>query len=45
MRGWNDEATERLAMRKGESGIPGRADIQTLFDYIDFDEGRDPAAR
>ena len=45
MRGWNDEATERLAMRKRESGIPDRADIQTLFDYIDLDEGRDPAAR
>ena len=44
-RGWNDEATERLEMRKRESNIPERADIQTLFDYIDFDEGRDPAAR
>jgi hypothetical protein len=32
-------------MRKRESGIPDREDIQTLFDYIDFDEGRDPAAR
>ena len=44
-RGWNDEATERLVQRKNESGIPGRDDIQTLFDYIDLDEGRDPAAR
>jgi gluconokinase len=44
-RGWKDEATERLEMRKRESGIPDREDIQTLFDYIDFDEGRDPAAR
>ncbi len=39
-RGWNDEATERLEMRKRESSIPERADIQTFFDYIDFDEGR-----
>ncbi len=43
-RGWNDAATERLIMRKGESNIPDRDDIQTMFDYIDFDEGRDPAA-
>jgi len=44
-RGWNDEATPRLLQRKAESGIPDRADIVTFFDYIDFDEGRDPAAR
>jgi gluconokinase len=37
-RGWNDEASERLAMRKGESGISARDDIQTFFDYIDCDE-------
>ena len=41
-RGWNDEASERLAMRRMESGFPGREDIQTFFDYIDLDEGRDP---
>ena len=41
-RGWNDEASERLTMRKGESGFPGRDDIQTFFDYIDLDEERDP---
>jgi hypothetical protein len=41
-RGWNDEASERLAMRKRESGFPDRDDIQTFFDYIDMDEGRDP---
>ncbi len=39
-RGWNDEATPRLAMRKGESQISERDDILTLFDYIDFDEER-----
>lgn len=41
-RGWNDDATERLVMRKKESGFTGRDDIQTLFDYIDLDEERDP---
>jgi gluconokinase len=44
-RGWNDEATERLAMRKRESGFENRTDLQTLFDYIDLDEGRDPAKK
>ena len=39
-RGWNDEATERLEMRKAESGFADRAEIQTFFDYIDADEGR-----
>jgi hypothetical protein len=41
-RGWNDELTERLAMRKRQSGFSDRDDIQTFFDYIDLDEGRDP---
>lgn len=41
-RGWNDEASERLTMRKRESGCGDRDDIQTFFDYIDLDEGRDP---
>ncbi|HWB59426.1 MAG TPA: DUF5069 domain-containing protein [Chthoniobacteraceae bacterium] len=44
-RGWNDEAAERLQQRKAESGFPGRDDIQTFFDYIDMDEGRDPKLR
>jgi len=39
-RGWNDESTPRLAMRKKESNLDARADIQTFFDYIDADEGR-----
>ena len=43
-RGWNDEMSERLAQRKRESGISERDDIQTFFDYIDIDEGRDPSA-
>lgn len=41
-RGWNDEASPRLAQRKAESGFTDRDDIQTFFDYIDLDEGRDP---
>ncbi|HEY5706512.1 MAG TPA: DUF5069 domain-containing protein [Terrimicrobiaceae bacterium] len=39
-RGWNDEATETLSRRKRESGFWDRDDIQTMFDYIDADEGR-----
>lgn len=44
-RGWNDEASDRLRQRKAESGFSDRDDIQTFFDYIDLDEGRDPRAR
>jgi gluconokinase len=43
-RGWNDEAGARLRQRKAEGGFEKREDIQTFFDYIDLDEGRDPAA-
>lgn len=39
-RGWDDEATETLLKRKKQSGLEGRDDIQTMFDYIDADEGR-----
>jgi gluconokinase len=39
-RGWNDEASDRLVMRKRESGFEQRDDIRTFFDYIDADEGR-----
>jgi len=39
-RGWNDEATERLNMRKKEIGAEKREDIRTFFDFIDADEGR-----
>ena len=44
-RGWKDESSERLAMRKRESGFDNRHDIVTFFDYIDLDEGRDPAKK
>jgi Domain of unknown function (DUF5069) len=39
-RGWNDEVAEILARRKKESGFESRDDIQTMFQYIDADEGR-----
>jgi hypothetical protein len=39
-RGWKDEGTEMLERRKQESGLANRDDIQTMFDYIDADEGR-----
>lgn len=39
-RGWNDEITPTLERRKRESGLEQRAEIQTMFQYIDADEGR-----
>lgn len=39
-RGWNDELSSILVRRKGETGMTDRADIQTMFDFIDADEGR-----
>lgn len=44
-RGWNDESSARLAMRKRESNLEHRSDIQTFFDYIDADEGRELVKR
>jgi gluconokinase len=41
-RGWNDEISPRLKQRLEEGGFQDRTDIQTIFDYIDLDEGRDP---
>lgn len=38
--GWNDEITETLVRRKKESGMAGRSEIQTMFQFIDADEGR-----
>ena len=40
-RGWRDEAGEMLIRRKKESGFESREEIQTMFDYIDADEGRE----
>jgi gluconokinase len=41
-RGWHDEVSPRLVQRKAEAGLSDRADLETMFDYIDMDEGRDP---
>ncbi len=39
-RGWNDEVTPMLERRKREAGMSDRAEIQTMFDFIDADEDR-----
>jgi Domain of unknown function (DUF5069) len=44
-RGWRDESSGRLAQRLKESGLTARTDIQTMFDLIDADEGREPSSR
>lgn len=41
-RGWKDDYSAKLQERLAEGGYQDRKDIQTLFDYIDLDEGRDP---
>jgi gluconokinase len=40
-RGWRDPGAEVLARRIRESHLEERP-IMTMFDYLDFDEGRDP---
>ena len=42
-RGWRDDANPRLRQRIAEGGFESKP-IMTMFDYIDFDEGRDPIA-
>ncbi len=44
-RGWRDapDVVQRLRQRIGESRLEGKP-IETMFDYIDFDEGRDPVS-
>jgi hypothetical protein len=44
-KGWRDETSARLEKRLKESGFEDRTDIETMFDYIDLDEGRDPRHR
>jgi gluconokinase len=39
-RGWRDEAHERLVFRLQEAGFPNDGTLETMFDYIDADEGR-----
>jgi hypothetical protein len=41
-RGWNDEVSETLKRRKKEAGMAGRSEIETMFGFIDADEGRAP---
>ena len=38
--GWKDALTPTLERRKRESGLEDRDDIETMFHYIDADEGR-----
>lgn len=38
--GWRDNMTETLLSRLKGIGQEDRADIQTLFEYLDLDEGR-----
>lgn len=40
-RGWRDSGGELLARRTHESRLEEKT-ILTMFDYIDYDEGRDP---
>lgn len=40
--GWNDDISETLIGRKKEAGMADRDDIQTMFQFIDADEGRSP---
>lgn len=39
--GWRDGFASLVRQRAGESGLEDKP-IETMFDYVDFDEGRDP---
>jgi Domain of unknown function (DUF5069) len=43
-RGWNDEISETLKRRKKEAGMADRSEIETMFAFIDADEGHLPGA-
>jgi len=43
-RGWRDESNEVLQRRLKENGLTPEAGVDTIFDYIEVDEGR-PARR
>ena len=43
-RGWRDSATQRLNERLAELGLPPGT-VQTMFEFIDLDEGRIPPPR
>ena len=40
--GWNDLAAPRLRKLKEDSGLGDREDIQTMAEYFEVDEGRNP---
>lgn len=40
--GWRDYAAEILARRKRDAGMENRSDLETMFQFIDADEGRKP---
>jgi carbohydrate kinase (thermoresistant glucokinase family) len=42
-RGWRDDAHARLRQRIAEYSLQSKP-IQTFFDFLDYDEGRDPVA-
>jgi gluconokinase len=42
-RGWRDAATPRVKMRVDAAGLQGQP-IATMFDFLDYDEGRENAA-
>jgi len=39
-RGWNDQLSDILKRRKKEAAMGGRSEIETMFNFIDADEGR-----
>lgn len=39
--GWRDKYRQRVHMRLAEVGLPENA-VETMFDFIDLDEGRPP---
>ena len=39
-RGWNDEVSETLESEKKKGAMLSRSEIQTVFQFIDADEGR-----
>lgn len=41
--GWRDDRSAMLQVRVGEWGLTGKP-IETIFDLLDYDEGRDPVA-
>ena len=43
-RGWRDAGTQRLNERLAEIGLPPGT-VQTMFEFIDLDEGRRPTAK